>query len=313
MPTIVISYRRADTSAIAGRIFDRLAAHYGEDSVFMDIDDIPFGIDFRDHIHETLQRTDVVVAVIGPNWLGLGADGAARMQDRTDPVRVEIETALGRKTPIIPVLVDGAKMPPSTDLPAEFGNFAFINAAEVASGRDFRTHMQRLIGAIDRAAAGGAAPASAATAVTAAPAATVTAGEESPRRLWPADAVRYLLLPLVLLLVAHHVIVNMLDLKSADLWIASAVIPLAFGAALFWLSGRGTGPAFAFAIPLGLIAVAGMTLSQSLNSGDPILPQTRFEWWDNFNIAALIAFSYLAGHALARGARALARRQPAQP
>jgi hypothetical protein len=305
MPTIVISYRRADTSAIAGRIFDRLAAHYGEDSVFMDIDDIPFGIDFRDHIHETLQRTDVVIAVIGPNWLGLGADGAARMQDKTDPVRVEIETALGHKTPIIPVLVDGARMPPSTDLPAEFGNFAFINAAEVASGRDFRTHMQRLIGAIDRAAAAGAAPASAATAVpTPAPKATVTAGEESPWRLWPTDAVRFFLLPLVLLLVAHHVVVNMLDLKSADLWIASAVIPFAFGAALSWVGGRGSGPAFANAIPLGLAAVAGMTLSQSLNSGDPILPQTRFEWWDNFNIAALIALSYLAGHALARGARA---------
>jgi len=312
MPTIAISYRRADTSAIAGRIFDRLAAHYGEDSVFMDIDDIPFGIDFRDHIHETLQRTDIVVAVIGPNWLGLGADGAARIKDKTDPVRVEIETALGRKTPIIPVLVDGARMPPSTDLPAEFGNFAFINAAEVASGRDFRTHMQRLIGAIDRATAGGPAPASAALAAPA-PAAIVTAGEATPRRLWPADAVRYFLLPLVLLLVAHHVIVNMLDLKAADLWIASAVIPFVFGAALFWLGGRGAGPAFAFAIPLGLAAVAGMTLSQSLNSGDPILPQTRFEWWDNFNIAALIALSYLAGHALARGARALLRQQLGKP
>jgi hypothetical protein len=304
MPTIVISYRRADTSAIAGRIFDRLAAHYGEDSVFMDIDDIPFGIDFRDHIQETLQRTDIVLAVIGPNWLGLGADGAARMQDKTDPVRVEIETALGRKTPIIPVLVDGARMPPSADLPGEFGNFAFLNAAEVATGRDFSTHMQRLIGAIDRTTTGGAAPASGATA---APATAVAAGEESLRRLSPTDAVRYFLLPLVLLLVAHHVIVNMLDLKAADLWIASAVIAFASGAALFWPGGRGAGPAFAFAIALGLVAVAGMTLSQSLNSGDPIVPQTRFEWLDNFNIAALIALSFLAGHALCRALRAMLR------
>jgi len=247
MPTIVISYRRADTSAIAGRILDRLAAHYGEASVFMDIDHIPFGIDFREHIHETLQRTDVVLAVIGPNWLGSGADGVARMQDKSDPVRVEIETALARKTPIIPVLVDGAKMPPSTELPPEFGNFAFLNAAEVATGRDFRTHMERLIGAIDRATAGAATPAARSTAVAAA---AVAAGEASPPRPWSTDAVRYFLLPLVLLLVAHHVIVNMLDLKTADLWIASAVIAFAFGAALLWLGGRGAGPALAFAIAL---------------------------------------------------------------
>jgi hypothetical protein len=74
MPTIVISYRRSDSSAIAGRIFDHLTAYYGEESVFMDIDNIPFGMDFRTQIHETLQRTDIVLAVIGANWLGIGAD-----------------------------------------------------------------------------------------------------------------------------------------------------------------------------------------------------------------------------------------------
>ncbi len=67
MPTIAISYRRSDSSAIAGRIYDRLAAHYGENNVFMDIDNIPLGIDFRTHFHETLQRTDVLIAVIGRN------------------------------------------------------------------------------------------------------------------------------------------------------------------------------------------------------------------------------------------------------
>jgi TIR domain len=310
MPTIVISYRRADTSAIAGRILDRLAAHYGEASVFMDIDHIPFGIDFREHIHETLQRTDVVLAVIGPNWLGNSADSVARMQDKSDPVRVEIETALARKTPIIPVLVDGAKMPPSTELPPEFGNFAFLNAAEVATGRDFRIHMERLIGAIDRATAGAATPAARSTAVAAG---AVAAGQASPPRPWSTDAVRYFLLPLGLLLVAHHVVVNMLDLKTADLWIASAVIAFAFGTALLWLGGRGAGPSLAFAIGLGVVAVAGMTLSQSLNSGDPIMPQSRIEWWDNFNVAALIALSFLAGHALARAARTLLHSRARKP
>jgi hypothetical protein len=292
MPTIVISYRRADSSAIAGRILDRLTARYGEQSVFMDIDHIPFGTDFRAHIQEMLQRTDVVIAVIGPNWLGIGADGAARMQEPTDPVRVEIETALARKTPIIPVLVDGARMPQSADLPQEFGNFAFLNAAEVSTGRDFRTHVDRLIAAVDRAVAGGT---------------SLPASRSS--HLEGRDAVRYFLVPLLLLLAAHHVIINALDLNTAYLWIASAIIPFGFGGGLFWLSGRGVGPAFAFAIALGLVAVVGMTVSQSLNSGDPIMPQTRFEWWDNFNFAALIALSFLAGHVLARSVRTIRRRR----
>jgi hypothetical protein len=309
MPAILISYRRADSSAIAGRIFDRLAAHYGEASVFMDVDHIPFGIDFRAHLQETLQRTDVLIAVIGRNWLGNSADGAARMHEKTDPVRVEIETALERKTPIIPVLVDGARMPQSADLPAEFGNFAFLNAAEVATGRDFRAHMERLIGAIDRAAGiAGSRPAS----PSARGRAQSTAGgaEQKPAgKVRPTEAVRHFLVPLVLLLVAHHVIINALDLNTAYLWIASGIIPLAFGGGLFWLGGRGAGPAFAFAIALGVVAVAGMTVSQSLSSGDPIMPQTRFEWWDNANVAALVALSFLAGHALARGAHAVLGRK----
>ena len=241
MPAILISYRRADSSAIAGRIFDRLAAHYGEESVFMDVDHIPFGIDFRAHIQETLQRTDVLIAVIGRNWLGKSADSAARMHEKTDPVRVEIETALERKTPIIPVLVDGARMPQSADLPEEFGNFAFLNAAEVASGRDFHGHVERLIGAIDRAAGiAGSPPASRST--TGRTQSTADGTEQKPAgKFRPAEAVRYFLVPLVLLLVAHHVIINALDLNTAYLWIASAIIPLAFGGGLFWLGGRGAG------------------------------------------------------------------------
>lgn len=312
MPAILISYRRADSSAIAGRIFDRLAAHYGEELVFMDVDHIPFGIDFRAHIQETLQRTDVLIAVIGRNWLGKSTDGAARMHEKTDPVRVEIETALERKTPIIPVLVDGARMPQSADLPEEFGNFAYLNAAEVASGRDFHGHVERVIGAIDRAAGIAGSP-HASRSTTGRTQSTADGTERKPAgKFRPAEAVRYFLVPLVLLLVAHHVIINALDLNTAYLWIASAIIPLAFGGGLFWLGGRGAAPAFAFAIALGVVAVAGMTVSQSLSSGDPIMPQTRFEWWDNVNVAALVALSFLAGHALARGARAVLRRKLAK-
>src|SRR5438105_2184501 len=68
MAKIVISYRRSDSDAIAGRIRDRLASHFGEDSLFMDIDNIPFGTDFRQHIKSALLSSDVVIVVVGPKW-----------------------------------------------------------------------------------------------------------------------------------------------------------------------------------------------------------------------------------------------------
>jgi TIR domain len=308
MPTIVISYRRSDSSAIAGRIFDRLTVHFGEDSVFMDVDNIPIGIDFRSHIHEALQRTDVVIAVIGPNWLGINADGLARMQEKMDPVRVEIETALQHETPIIPVLVEGAKMPTSSQLPPEFGNFAFLNAAEVATGRDFRAHMDRLIGAIDRAVAGDANVATQGSR-TGKTRAAVARTEDSAAKPWLAAVLHYFIIPLALLIAAHHLIINEFDLRTEYLWMACIVAPFLSGFALLWFARRGPGPAFAFAIALGIIGVIAMTVSESLNSGDPLMPQTRYEWWDNINFAVAIALSFLAGHALARAARALHNRK----
>ena len=294
MPTIAISYRRSDSSAISGRIYDRLAGHYGEQSVFMDIDNIPFGIDFRTHIQETLQRTDILIAVIGTKWLGGNADGSSRMLEKSDPVRVEIETALERKTPILPVLVDGAKMPDNSELPIEFGNFAYLNATEVASGRDFRNHMERLVGAIDSLTTGAAS--------------LLTSSRRQPatsaQRNLLNDLLRYFALPLVLLLVVHHIVVNVYDLNTLYLQIACVGIPLLFSAALSRLGSHGAIAAIAFAITLGVIGDSAMTISQSLYSGDPVMPQTRFEWWDNIDFAAIIALSYLAGYI---GERALCK------
>jgi TIR domain len=149
VPTIVISYRRDDSKAIAGRIFDRLEGHYGTGRVFMDIDSIPFGLDFREHIRDTLQRCDILVAVIGRNWLDVDEDGRSRIADETDWVRIEIEAALAKNIPVIPVLVDGIRMPKSSDLPDSMRSFVFRQAAEVDSGRDFRMHMERLIRSMD--------------------------------------------------------------------------------------------------------------------------------------------------------------------
>jgi len=306
MPKILISYRRADASAIAGRIADRLSHHYGEDSVFMDVDSIPIGIDFRAHIQEMMLQTDVLIAVIGANWLGLNTAGGARIDAKTDAVRVEIEMAVARKMRIIPVLVDGAKMPESSALPPEFGDFVFLNAAEVATGRDFRVHMDRLIGAIDQSMVTG-------TRLGPAPAAALAVNSDQPtRNAWASDMLRYFAVPLVLLLAAHHLIVNLFDLRTQYLWAVCIVVPIAFGFAMFWVKQRVEGKAFALAAALGVVAVIGMTVSESLNSGDPFMPQTRFEWWDNFNFAAAIALSFIAGYTVARGLRAALGRKAAK-
>lgn len=154
MPKIVISYRRADTEAVTGRIRDRLVGHYGDDSIFMDIDSIPFGIDFRDYIKDALSQTDAVLAIMGTRWTGAMPSGPARIMEETDPVRIEVETALQRGIPVIPVLIDQAVMPQPSELPENLKNLAFRNAAYVDSGRDFHLHMDRLIRSMDRVLAG---------------------------------------------------------------------------------------------------------------------------------------------------------------
>jgi hypothetical protein len=150
MPTIVLSYRRDDSKWIAGRIFDRLEGHYGRGNVFMDIDTIPVGLDFREYLQESLDRCDILLAVVGPRWLGTDEHGHHAIAEETDWVRIEIETALAKKIPVIPILIDRLRMPKASDLPETLRDFAFRQAAEVDSGVDFRSHMERLIRSMDQ-------------------------------------------------------------------------------------------------------------------------------------------------------------------
>jgi predicted acylesterase/phospholipase RssA len=149
MPKITVSYRRTDADAITGRIFDRLAQHYGRESVFRDIDNIPPGSDFRDYIDEALKKTSILLVIIGPKWLGARA-GQTRISDETDPVRIEVEGAMRRGIPVIPVLVGNTRMPGPAQLPESLRKFAYHNALKVDPGQDFDHHSERLIRAMDR-------------------------------------------------------------------------------------------------------------------------------------------------------------------
>jgi hypothetical protein len=149
MAKITISYRRDDSMDITGRIFDRLTSRYGRETVFRDIDNIPPGLDFREHIRASIDESDVLMVVVGPRWMGGGQYGQSRIGSESDYVRVEVEAALDRHIPVIPLLVGGADMPEPSQLPESIREFAYRNAVEVDSGRDFDHHMNGLIRAMD--------------------------------------------------------------------------------------------------------------------------------------------------------------------
>ena len=96
MAKIFISYRRQDSIGVTGRIYDRLRAHFGDGAVFMDIDNIPFGVNFRKHIDSAVGHCDVVLAVIGTKWAE-ETDAHRRLDDPRDFVRIELESALSAR------------------------------------------------------------------------------------------------------------------------------------------------------------------------------------------------------------------------
>ena len=133
---------------MAGRIYDRLQAHFGSDAVFMDIDNIPFGVNFREHIDATISQCDVILAVIGTKWAGEAA-ASRRLDEPRDFVRIELESALDRNLPVIPILIDQARMPGEAELPTSLATLADYNAIDVNQGRDFHHHVDLLIKGIE--------------------------------------------------------------------------------------------------------------------------------------------------------------------
>jgi len=147
---IFISYRRQETGDLAGRLYDRLADRFGEARVFMDVDTIELGVDFTEVITRAVGTCEVLLAVIGPHWLTANdQDGHRRLDDPDDVVRLEIEAALARDVRVIPILVGGAVMPRSQELPASLGRLARRNGLSVRHD-SFRSDMARLVAAIER-------------------------------------------------------------------------------------------------------------------------------------------------------------------
>src|SRR3954465_8175036 len=155
---IFISYRRDDSAYAAGWLFDRLVDEFGPEQVFKDVDSIALGDDFVDAITAAVSSTDVLLALIGDKWLGMVDEhGERRLDDPDDFVRLEIEAALERDVRVIPILVEGARMPRSEELPQSVAALARRRALELTSSR-FSSDMRTLLGVLEKPLLGAAAP-----------------------------------------------------------------------------------------------------------------------------------------------------------
>jgi hypothetical protein len=136
MPDIFLSYRRQDSSSATGRLADRLEEHFGPGRVFRDHESISPGDDFTEAIRRAIATSTVMLAIIGPDWLDArDAQGRRRLEQSGDFVRQEIETALQAGVPVVPVLVEGAKMPTREQLPRAISELWRINAVELSESR----------------------------------------------------------------------------------------------------------------------------------------------------------------------------------
>jgi hypothetical protein len=146
---IFISYRREESRWSARSLYDRLSARFDRKQIFMDIDAIALGDDFIKAIEKMVAKCDVLIAVIGAHWItSKDEQDSRRLDNPEDFVRKEIGTALKRDIRVIPVLVDGALMPRSTDLPDDLKPLVRRNALRVTD-TSFDDDCRRLIVAIE--------------------------------------------------------------------------------------------------------------------------------------------------------------------
>lgn len=146
---IFVCYRRDDSAGHAGRLYDRLSAHFGDSQVFMDLTYIEPGEDFVQVIENAVGSCEILIAIIGRHWLSTSDGSSRRLDSPNDFVRLEIVAALNRDIRVIPVLVHGATMPKPDALPEDLARFTRRNAIELSDLR-WQSDVDRLIGVMER-------------------------------------------------------------------------------------------------------------------------------------------------------------------
>ena len=142
---IFLSYRRDDSAGQTGRVSDKLGAEFGEERLFLDVDGVRPGRDFHKQLNDAISNSAVLLAFIGPQWLDArDEDNNRRIDDPNDWVRIEIGAALKRDIPVIPVLLDGTKIPKANLLPEDLRGLSTRGAIEVRH-TSFRSDTDRLV------------------------------------------------------------------------------------------------------------------------------------------------------------------------
>jgi TIR domain len=137
---IFISYRRSDSPGTAGRLHDFLSTKFGDEAVFMDVDSIELGWNFKKEIDEAVAKCGVLLAVIGPSWLN---ELKRRLDEPNDHVRIEISAALQRNIPVIPILLDGTSAPKTQTLPKDLEELSLRNGLSIRND-SFRRDIEPL-------------------------------------------------------------------------------------------------------------------------------------------------------------------------
>jgi formylglycine-generating enzyme required for sulfatase activity len=148
-PGIFICYRRDDSAGHAGRLYDRLSAHFGDEQIFMDLDRIEAGEDFALLIEEAVGSCEILLALVGRDWLASRDETGRRLDNPNDFVRLEITAALARDVSVIPVLLEGARVPRPQDLPEDLRPLTRRQAFEL-SDRRWRHDVGQLIDRLER-------------------------------------------------------------------------------------------------------------------------------------------------------------------
>lgn len=147
--SVYISYRRADTAAFAGRLYDALAGALGPERVVIDIEVLGVGTDWADRIETAIRSAAVVLALVGRDWLGVESDGERRIDNPDDFVRRELATALAAPaTRVIPVLTDGTRLPHAEELPVDLQPLVRRQAIVLSSAR-WSYDVSRLVATIE--------------------------------------------------------------------------------------------------------------------------------------------------------------------
>lgn len=152
MPSVFISYRRDSAGAVAGRLRDRLVSEYGHSSVFIDVDTIKPGDDFRKVISSAVGDSDVLLAVIDERWnphvkAPDGSASVARLDSEDDFVRIEVASALAQGVRVVPVLYKKAQLPAEDELPADLQGLTTRQAVRVTD-ETWDSDVRRLIDAL---------------------------------------------------------------------------------------------------------------------------------------------------------------------